>query len=623
MLSPPREQDDLVLQIFGCMDVRMLWCFLLTSRRYNRIASEDVLWRALLLAALGGDESYMPCAPSPATGGWRRRFWQWHRLDGCSCALVPGGPPPAPTAPAAAAPEGGAAAVAMPSIAAGAGAAAAPPAQPLDAPIAPPDPAAAAPGVGGVGGGASADHAAVAAAAEAAMAAPTARFLHRSACLSGRWLYVFGGRGASSEFNDLWVLDKAAAASPTGSQRPWQFVSTAEAPPQRQSATLTAVGRSLVMFGGRRGDSTFLNDTWLFSMDDATWQVVDDRAPPPPPPPPPPPLDAAAVVAANAVANDVPLVAAVAAANAAAANAAAAFAAANAAAANAAADAAAANAAAANMAMPGAANAVMPGAANVLPPALQAVAAAAQANQAVGANALANALEANGNGNGNALAAVLARPSPRWAHSAVAFGARVLVFGGSAPGKCFGDLHWFDRETTTWRRQPNAGGPQPAARSGHCACALGGSMYVFGGNTTKHSFNDLWEFATACGVWRHIRSFAGEPPSGRVGHTLTPVGSRLLVLGGREYQSNRFDGRLHSFNVTSRRWSRVAISQAATGAASGAAADDDADGRAAAAKLSVRTGHCATVHAGRLLLFGGLNDENQLLSDLTSVCLFE
>ena len=28
-------------------------------------------------------------------------------------------------------------------------------------------------------------------------------------------------------------------------------------------------------------------------------------------------------------------------------------------------------------------------------------------------------------------------PSPRWAHSAVRFGDRVLVFGGSAPGRCF------------------------------------------------------------------------------------------------------------------------------------------------------------------------------------------
>ena len=30
----------------------------------------------------------------------------------------------------------------------------------------------------------------------------------------------------------------------------------------------------------------------------------------------------------------------------------------------------------------------------------------------------------------------------------------------------------------------------------------------------------------------------------------------------------------------------------------------------------VRTGHCTTVHAGRLLLFGGLDDGNQLLDDV-------
>ena len=37
----------------------------------------------------------------------------------------------------------------------------------------------------------------------------------------------------------------------------------------------------------------------------------------------------------------------------------------------------------------------------------------------------------------------------------------------------------------------------------------------------------------------------------------------------------------------------------------------------------VRTGHCATVHAGRLLLFGGLNDEGSLMNDLYSVSLIE
>ena len=77
----------------------------------------------------------------------------------------------------------------------------------------------------------------------------------------------------------------------------------------------------------------------------------------------------------------------------------------------------------------------------------------------------------------------LQRPCPRWAHSAVRFGERILVFGGSAPGRCFNDLHWFDLNTMCWAAQHPAGlSKSPAQRSGHCACAVDEDMYVFGGN---------------------------------------------------------------------------------------------------------------------------------------------
>ena len=50
-------------------------------------------------------------------------------------------------------------------------------------------------------------------------------------------------------------------------------------------------------------------------------------------------------------------------------------------------------------------------------------------------------------------------------------------------------------------------------------------------------------------------------------------------------------------------------------------AADSGIGVARLDKLSVRTGHCATMHQGRLLVFGGLNDKNVLLDDLMTVTL--
>jgi hypothetical protein len=111
---------------------------------------------------------------------------------------------------------------------------------------------------------------------------------------------------------------------------------------------------------------------------------------------------------------------------------------------------------------------------------------------------------------GEGLQSVTRRPAPRWAHSAVRFGDRVLVFGGSAPGRCFDDLHWFDISSLQWQLQIMSGISTPSERSGHCACAVGGSMYVFGGNTTKASFNDLWHFEVARGVWHAVQTQGEE-----------------------------------------------------------------------------------------------------------------
>lgn len=313
------SQEDHLLVVFGFLDSRMLSCALQLCRRWNKVGSEDVLWRALLCKQMG--ESNLPRAPA-RRGGWLQRFWQWHRLDSCTCTpgRVPGREP-----------------------------------------------------------------------------APTARFLHRAACLdSGRWLYVFGGRGVAREYNDLWIMDKqhASAEQQLDAERPatWRHVETEEAPPQRQSPTLTAISPShLLLFGGRQGDTTFLNDTWVFDIASRTWTCV--RA----------------------------------------------------------------------------------------------------TDEAYFGQFFHNPC----------------RPAPRWAHTAVAFGGSVLLFGGSAPGTCFADLHWFDMTKMAWRRQLVASGPSPPARSGHCACALGKrSMFVFGGNTTQRSFNDLWEFDVVASTWTKVRIVA-------------------------------------------------------------------------------------------------------------------
>ena len=59
---------------------------------------------------------------------------------------------------------------------------------------------------------------------------------------------------------------------------------------------------------------------------------------------------------------------------------------------------------------------------------------------------------------------------------------------------------------------------------------------------------------------------------------------------------------MHCINLRTLRWSQVSLrSHSPSGS------------RAA----PVRTGHCATVHAGKLLLFGGLRDDGRFLDGVT------
>ena len=190
------------------------------------------------------------------------------------------------------------------------------------------------------------------------------------------------------------------------------------------------------------------------------------------------------------------------------------------------------------------------------------------------------------------------RPCPRWAHSAMPFGERILFFGGSAPGKCFNDVHWFDLASSDWTLCATAG-RSPAARSGHSACAATRRgmpaspassaetrdiMYIFGGNTTRQSFDDLWRFDVPASRWELVKA-TGTAPSPRVGHTITVLGARLVVVGGREFQSNRFDDWLHAFDCETGEWTHVDMRRHA------------APGTGGRSPLA-RTGHCADLCEG-------------------------
>lgn len=73
-----RLSDDIALYILSMLDAHVLWCMLQVNKRFLRLASDDFLWRSVLVSELG--EMNLPSRSSPERT-WLRRFLQWQRLE--------------------------------------------------------------------------------------------------------------------------------------------------------------------------------------------------------------------------------------------------------------------------------------------------------------------------------------------------------------------------------------------------------------------------------------------------------------------------------------------------------------------------------------------------------------
>lgn len=121
-------------------------------------------------------------------------------------------------------------------------------------------------------------------------------------------------------------------------------------------------------------------------------------------------------------------------------------------------------------------------------------------------------------------------PSPRYRHTAVWTGSKMIVWGGTVTGTPdvteTGGV--YDPETDTWTPTSTVGAPSPRAQ--HEAVWTGSKMLVWGG------YDDVG-FAVAGGIydpeadtWSPM-STAGQPPS-RLLHTAVWTGKKMIVWGG-------------------------------------------------------------------------------------------
>jgi hypothetical protein len=101
-------------------------------------------------------------------------------------------------------------------------------------------------------------------------------------------------------------------------------------------------------------------------------------------------------------------------------------------------------------------------------------------------------------------------------------------------------------------------GPVPPRRYGHSAIAWGSKLVVFGGQDDARQFNDAWVFNTTSMEWAELTT-KGAAPSTRTRHTATLVaGDKMIVLGGFSRDA-RYLGDAHLLDLSSRCWAPLPL----------------------------------------------------------------
>nr|XP_015223679.1 PREDICTED: kelch domain-containing protein 4 isoform X2 [Lepisosteus oculatus] len=156
----------------------------------------------------------------------------------------------------------------------------------------------------------------------------------------------------------------------------------------------------------------------------------------------------------------------------------------------------------------------------------------------------------------------------------------LILFGGEyfngQKTFLYNELYFYNIKKNSWVRTdvPNP----PPRRCAHQAVVVpqaGGQLWVFGGEFASpdgeqfYHYKDLWVLHLATHTWEQIK--AAGAPSGRSGHRMVLCKRQLVVFGGF-HESARdyiYYNDVHTFNLDTFSWSRLAPSGAGPGPRSG------------------------------------------------------
>ncbi|TFK77279.1 hypothetical protein BDN72DRAFT_953734 [Pluteus cervinus] len=147
-------------------------------------------------------------------------------------------------------------------------------------------------------------------------------------------------------------------------------------------------------------------------------------------------------------------------------------------------------------------------------------------------------------------------PAGRYGHAVAMMGSKFFVFGGQNDGEFLNDLWVFDlnslRTRAAWELYEPTSPEKPAHRTGHICVAHADRIIIFGGTDGQYHYNDTWAFDLQTRKWSELQCI-GFIPSPREGHAGAVVDDVIYVFGGRGVDGKDLND-LAAFKISNQRW---------------------------------------------------------------------
>jgi len=128
-------------------------------------------------------------------------------------------------------------------------------------------------------------------------------------------------------------------------------------------------------------------------------------------------------------------------------------------------------------------------------------------------------------------------PAPRWGHSTVKMDTEIVVFGGADESDLdLNELLVYYKDEDKWEHKVPQNNPPPP-RKNHCAFIYDEKMYIFGGSSGSTCLNDFWHYDFDTQIWTQLDSSRGDTPKPRTEATMTVLGDKAYLQGGRDPQT--------------------------------------------------------------------------------------